>query len=450
MADTSTQLATLINGLNLNATQIQILTTNLSTLNQNELLELNAKVAAAEEGLEVTRRGFELLGKALAGKELCYTRVAYGNSEVNSAVIEPTAEEMFEFNGLINEKKECPILSIKFIGGGMAAITFAVHNDDVTEGFFIRETGIFARDPDTGEEILYCYRNTGVKVKWLPSSNGTEVWRLRVSATTAIANATNITAIIDAGLIYVTQEEFSEHINDTNPHPNTPTVQQTVTNTDNVLTYGEDNNFHPISLTDFTRQALGGDTADLPQIKSRISQAEVNIANIFMQLKAEEDLGLKPNLLLIDDFDNPTNTDFYRQNVVTSVAGISNVRVVSDVGLHSGSWYTLSDGVHNELVQVTAVAKNGDAHVAIFADDVINTYDLTCTQLYRTTTTPENSIGIGAGDTRSEVYPFTETWQGTSANSSATTYLNTTLANSAAFTLSGSYAFSADGEFTLA
>ena len=257
-------------------------------------------------------------------------------------------------------------------------------------------------------------------------------------------------AIIDAGLIYVTQEEFSEHINDTNPHPNTPTVQQTVTNTDNVLTYGEDNNFHPISLTDFTRQALGGDTADLPQIKSRISQAEVNIANIFMQLKAEEDLGLKPNLLLIDDFDNPTNTDFYRQNVVTSVAGISNVRVVSDVGLHSGSWYTLSDGVHNELVQVTAVAKNGDAHVAIFADDVINTYDLTCTQLYRTTTTPENSIGIGAGDTRSEVYPFTETWQGTSANSSATTYLNTTLANSAAFTLSGSYAFSADGEFTLA
>ena len=58
--------------------------------------------------------------------------------------------------------------------------------------------------------------------------------------------------------------------------------------------------------------------------------------------------------------------------------------------------------------------------------------------------------GVGAGDIRSEVYPFTETWQGTATETPATLTLNTTLANSAAFTLSGDYGFTADGEFTLA
>lgn len=450
MADTSTQLATLIDGLGLNARQIAGLTANLETLNRNELAELNAKVAAAEAGLTLTRNGFEVLGKALAGKQLRFTRVAYGDSLVDGVKVEPTDEEIFEFNALLHLKKECPIVNVQHIGGGMAAITFAVQNETLAEGFFISETGIFAEDPDTGAEILYAYRNTGVKVKWLPGGDGSDIWDLRVHVTTVVSGAMNITAIIDASLLYVTQEEFAEHIASSVPHTNIPQLKNELNTTERIWATGTDNNLHPITVEHLATQIFGGNASDIPQMNSRISQAEVNIANIYTQLKIEEDLGLKPNLLIFDDFVNPDKTDYYRQNVITSVAGISNVRVVSNEGLHSGSWYTLSDGVHNEPVQVTAIAKNGDAHVAIFDEPVINTYDLTCTQLYRSTTLIENGVGVGAGDIRTDVFNFSASWQGTSTNTTANLMLNTTFANQAAFELSGDWAFSADGEFTLA
>ena len=450
MADTSKQLATLINGLGLTAEQIAALSANLDTLNANALAELNARVAATEEGLMVTRRGFELLGKALAGKELCYTRAAYGDSSPNGTLVEPTEDEKFELNNLLNFKQSLPILSVKFTGGGTAGITFAVHNDDLAEGYFIRETGLFAEDPDTGEEVLYCYRNNGLKGKWIPAGGGVDIWRVRVNVTTAVGNATNITAVIDAGQIYVTQEEFAEHIASPLPHPDIPLRMNEILQADKLWATGADNNLHPISITNITNQILGGDAAQLPLMNSRISQTEVNIANLFTQLNAENDLGVKPNLLITDDFANPTNIDFYRQPVITSVAGISNVRVASLEGLNAGSWYTISDGAQNEFVQVTALAQNGGASVAILNTTIQNTYNLPDTKLYRTTLNVEGGVGQGAGDVRSATYPYTFEWRGTATGETSTLTLNTTLANKDAFTLSGDWAFSANGEFTLA
>lgn len=401
-------------------------------------------------GFVVTRAGLNVLAKAIAGKQLLFTRVALGDCERQGREVEVTDDEAFELNALVNHKKDLPITGEPTVSGGVAYIEFVVQNAEVAEGFWLCETGIFARDPDTQSEILYAYEYKGKRGGWLPPSGGSEIWQEKHVAAIAVAQAENITAIVDSGLLFVTQSEFQAHINSSKPHPNIPTVKQAVSSTEYVLTYGSDNNFHPMTIDDLTKQALGGDIDGIPQLNSRLSQTEVNIANIFMQLKAEEDLGLKPNLLLVDDFDNPTNTDFYRQNVITSAAGINNVRVASNDGINEGSWYTLSDGVNNELVQVTGVAKNGDAQVAVFADNVVNTYDLTNTRLYRTTATPENGAGIGAGDIRSEVFPFVESWRGTAAGTDATVMLNTTLANQAAFNLSGDWTFSPDGEFTLA
>lgn len=407
-------------------------------------------MADTKDGFIVTRAGLNVLAKAIAGKQLKFVRVALGDSETDGEIVPVTDEEAFEQTGLINWKKDLPMVGQPTVNGGVANIKFLIQNADVTEGFFMRETGIFVKDPDTNQDVLYAYENIGLRGNWLPPLGGSHIYQQQIIAAIAVAQAANITAVIDDSLIYVTQSEFQAHIDDTNPHPNIPNLAQSVSETNYIWASGTDNNLHPMSISDLTRQALGGNASDIPQMNSRISQAEVNIANIYTQLKIEEDLGLKPNLLIFDDFVNPDKTDYYRQNVITSVAGISNVRVASNDGLHSGSWYTLSDGVHNEPVQVTAVAKNGDAHVAIFDEPVINTYDLTCTQLYRSTTLIENGVGVGAGDIRTDVFNFSASWQGTGSNTSTNIMLNTTFENQAAFELSGEWAFSADGEFTLA
>lgn len=406
-------------------------------------------MADTKDGFIVTRAGLNVLAKAIAGKQLKFVRVAFGDSETDGEFVPVTDEEAFEQTALIHWKKDLPMIGQPTVNGGVANIKFLVQNADVTEGFFMRETGIFVKDPDTNQDVLYAYENVGLRGGWLPPLGGSHIYQQEVVAAIAVAQAANIIAVIDDSLLYVTQAEFQAHIDDAKPHPNTPTLGLSVTETDYVWTSGSDNNLHPMSISDLTRQALG-DVSDIPTMNSRISQTEVNIANLYTQLKIEEDLGLKPNLLIFDDFDNPDKTDYYRQNVITSVAGISNVRVASNDGLHAGSWYTLSDGVHNEPVQVTAVAKNGDANVAIFDSPVVNTYDLNCTQLYRTTLGIQNGVGTGAGDIRTEVFNFSASWQGTGSNSAATLMLNTTLANQAAFELSGEWAFSADGEFTLA
>ena len=199
MADTSTRLATLIDGLGLTAAQIAGLNANLSTLQRNEMATLNAQLAAREDGLLVTRKGFDLLGKALAGQELCYTRVAFGDGIVNGEVVELTEAEMFELTDMVHFKQELPISNVRFSGGGTATITFLVRNDDLESGYFIREVAVFARDPDTNAEVLYCYRNGGVKINWIPAGNGTDVWRLEIDVTTAVGNAANVTAVISGG-----------------------------------------------------------------------------------------------------------------------------------------------------------------------------------------------------------------------------------------------------------
>lgn len=405
-------------------------------------------MADTKDGFIITRAGLNVLAKAIAGKQLKFVRVAFGDSETDGEFVPVTDEEAFERTELVNWKKDLPMIGQPTVNGGVANIKFLVQNADVAEGFFMRETGIFVKDPDTNQDVLYAYENVGLRGGWLPPLGGSHIYQQEVVAAIAVAQAANIIAVIDDSLLYVTQAEFQAHIDNAKPHPNTPTLGLSVTETDYVWTSGSDNNLHPMSISDLTRQALG-DVSDIPQMNSRISQTEVNIANLYTQLKIEEDLGLKPNLLIFDDFNNPDKTDYYCQKVITSAAGINNVRVVSLEGIHSGSWYTLSDGVNNEFVQVTSVAKNGEANVVVFADTVVNTYNLDHTYLYRTTVLAENGVGTGAGDIRTDVFNFAASWQGIGSSSAAVLALNTTFDNQAAFELSGEWAFSADGEFTL-
>lgn len=402
-------------------------------------------------GFIVTRAGLNALAQAIAGKQLLFTRVALGDCELDGQEVEVTDEEAYEATGLVHWKKDLLITGEPTVGEGIAYIKFAIQNSGVTDGFWMCEMGIFAADPaNPDEEILYAYEYRGKRGGWLPPSGGNEIWQQENIAAIAVAQAENISAVVDSGLLFVTQAEFNQHVESERPHPNTPTLGNAVTTTNYIWAAGSDGNLHPMSIDNFTRQALGGDAAQLPLLNSRISQTEVNIANLFTQLNAENDLGVKPNLLITDDFQNPTNIDFYRQPVITSVAGISNVRVASLEGLNAGSWYTISDGAQNEFVQVKALAQNGGASVAILNTTIQNTYNLPDTKLYRTTLNVEGGVGQGAGDVRSATYPYTFEWRGTAAGESSTLTLNTTLANKDAFTLSGDWAFSANGEFTLA
>ena len=449
MADTAQQIATLIEGMNLTDEQITLLTKNLATLKQNSLNELDDAVARAKEGTRLTRNGFAVMGKAIAGKELHYTRVVLGDATVNGQMRMPSEEEAYEFDDLINPRMSVPMSDVQFTGGGTVMVKCQVKNADVPEGFHIAEIGLFAIDPDTGQEILYCYRNTGIASDYMPASGGAVVWDITLSIITVVDKATNITAVIDANLAYLSQAEFTQHVNSTNPHPNIPQVSATVETAPAIWATDGDNQLHPITIENLTKQVLGGDASDIPRMNSRLTQTEVNISNLYMQLNAEKELGLHANLMLIEDFADNSCCDMYECNVITAVAGINNIQLESDKNILAGSWYTITDGAQSEYVQVRSVVRNGAAYVAILENQLSRTYDLSRTKFIRSSVLITGNAAQGAGDTRGISLTFSDVWKGTGGNIASTLHLETTQKNSVNFTVEGDGAFTSTGYFTI-
>ena len=170
-----------------------------------------------------------------------------------------------------------------------------------------------------------------------------------------------------------------------------------------------------------------------------------------MQLEAEMELGLKPNLMLVEDFSNDETCDKYYCKVIGEVAGVNGVYIETDKGILTGHYYTITDGTRSEYVRVKPVEKNGEYIYAIFESKLTKTYNLEQTRLMRSTALFRDNSALGASEIRSWTNTNgVGTWKGKGTNEEQTLTLETTIANADAFDLSGQYAFTDDGAFTCA
>ncbi|MDG0871014.1 hypothetical protein L5D93_00115 [Paenibacillus thiaminolyticus] len=84
-------------------------------------------------------------------------------------------------------------------------------NKGLKSGFYFREIGVFAQDPDEGE-ILYSYGNSGENAEYIPPEGGPDVIEKYIDAVTIIQNAQNVSAVMDESLIYPTKKEMESAI----------------------------------------------------------------------------------------------------------------------------------------------------------------------------------------------------------------------------------------------
>lgn len=147
-------------------------------------------------GLILTNRGKNLQSKAQSGLELKYTRVGVGDGYLGATPI-------LGLNALRNQIKSLNIIKLKSLGNGRAVVGTVLSNQDITEGFYFREIGIFAQDPDLGE-ILYCYGNAGDLAEYISPGGGPDIIEKSIDVQMIVGNAQNVTAVIDESLIYVT------------------------------------------------------------------------------------------------------------------------------------------------------------------------------------------------------------------------------------------------------
>lgn len=160
-----------------------------------------------------TDEGKALQAKAQAGTALKFTKMQLGDGELGSQAIAA-------MTGLINPLITVGVSSVK-AGNNYATVKSNFSNSGLTTGFFWREIGVFAANPekpnDRNSDILYCYANAGSLAEYIPAA-GSEIIEKIISIPCIIGDAENVSAEIESG-IYATKYELKEHIdNKKNPH----------------------------------------------------------------------------------------------------------------------------------------------------------------------------------------------------------------------------------------
>lgn len=158
-----------------------------------------------------TTRGKVLQSKAQAGTKLNFTKLAIGDGELGS-------QSVLELTELKNKKLDIPISALKVLTGGIASVGGTFTNENIDTGFYWREVGLYATDPDIGE-ILYVYGNAGALAEYIPSSGGSEILEKFVAIEAIIGNANNVSATINQSLVYATIEDIETHNSDPKAHP---------------------------------------------------------------------------------------------------------------------------------------------------------------------------------------------------------------------------------------
>lgn len=152
-------------------------------------------------GAQLTDQGRQLQSKAQIGTALTFTRVALGDG---------SSSNWETMTGLGNEMLSLSIQDHEVVGDGTSRLRVIMTNENLANGFFVRELGVFARDPDTGDELLYSYTNAGNQPDFLPAGSGASMVENVFDLYTVIGNAQSVTAVISDYITIATKQDIDK------------------------------------------------------------------------------------------------------------------------------------------------------------------------------------------------------------------------------------------------
>lgn len=155
-------------------------------------------------GLYITRQGRTLQSKTIEGKPLIFTKIWLGDGHASGDI-----EKITE---LVSKKRALDITGCKVNETGEGIISFTISNSEVQTGFYMREIGLYAEDPDTEKQILYAYANAGDEAEYMLDYNSEDIINKKVDLILAFENANNVIVKIKDDLIYVTQDELEKKL----------------------------------------------------------------------------------------------------------------------------------------------------------------------------------------------------------------------------------------------
>ncbi|MCI9644630.1 MAG: hypothetical protein HFF97_07890 [Oscillibacter sp.] len=154
----------------------------------------------------LTTSGMILYAKAQQGKLLHLSRVAVGDGLLTGG------DSMVNRPGLKSERASFLIDYVHIAASNSAAeILTTMRNDDLEEGFYFRELGIFAVDPDSGEEQLYLYDNAGQDGEYIPAASENIKVIERLKMIVRLENTPNVTFTASGNPLYLTVDDIDDN-----------------------------------------------------------------------------------------------------------------------------------------------------------------------------------------------------------------------------------------------
>lgn len=138
----------------------------------------------------LTKQGLKLQAKVDAGNAMQLTKCRLGSGMIGSG------QQLEDLTELVAPVQTLPIASVTYSDDSHACIISAVtDNSTVTTGYYLREFGIYAKDPDDGE-ILYAVASDS-EPDFIPAKGTSTVISQEIGVALTFANAANVTAVVN-------------------------------------------------------------------------------------------------------------------------------------------------------------------------------------------------------------------------------------------------------------
>ncbi len=148
----------------------------------------------------LTNSATELIPKVLNGKTLNFTRMAVGDGfSYNTEIAKG-------YKTLVNEVLSLDITKKEILSPSSIKITSAFKSTDAQKEFYYREVGLYAQDPDTGQEVLYAYGNRNDAAE-LITPTGANIVTKQLIFIVSVGDSANVTFNVNAD-VYALQEDM--------------------------------------------------------------------------------------------------------------------------------------------------------------------------------------------------------------------------------------------------
>ena len=159
----------------------------------------------------ITNKGKALLIKSqTSSTSLIFTKIETGIGSYNGT------EDLKTFTTLKDKKDQFNISNVVVVDDTTIKLRSLITNDGLLAGYYIKEIGLFALDPDEGE-ILYSL-STAVLNQWdyLPTHDSHSPATITLEIYSTVSNASNVTIVAGTGAVALAEdlELLQEKVND--------------------------------------------------------------------------------------------------------------------------------------------------------------------------------------------------------------------------------------------